>query len=159
MKIQAPPSKAFWIHWSTLPPILIFFSNFGAQRSPFFENFGPAPLQKCVGDFCCINFGGFCPDTVRNKHRIHKHKIHEHFLMALAGQSSQGRTPQPSQEQTGQNGDFALELSRKRPVCPRNGSRFVPEMGPFCARDGSCLSQTLSRPKCSCLLVFFLPEF
>ena len=21
---------------------------------------GPAPLQKCVGDFCCINFGGFC---------------------------------------------------------------------------------------------------
>ena len=23
-------------------------------------NFGTAPLQKCVGDFCCINFGGFC---------------------------------------------------------------------------------------------------
>ena len=22
--------------------------------------FGPAPLQKCVGDFCCIIFGGFC---------------------------------------------------------------------------------------------------
>ena len=22
-------------------------------------NIGPAPLQKCVGDFCCINFGGF----------------------------------------------------------------------------------------------------
>ena len=22
--------------------------------------FGPAPLQKIVGDFCCINFGGFC---------------------------------------------------------------------------------------------------
>ena len=21
---------------------------------------GPAPLQKCVGDFCCIDFGGFC---------------------------------------------------------------------------------------------------
>ena len=21
---------------------------------------GPDPLQKCVGDFCCINFGGFC---------------------------------------------------------------------------------------------------
>ena len=20
----------------------------------------PAPLQKCVGDFCCINFGGCC---------------------------------------------------------------------------------------------------
>ena len=25
-----------------------------------FETFGPAPLQKCVGDFCCIDFGGFC---------------------------------------------------------------------------------------------------
>ena len=23
---------------------------------------GLAPLQKCVGDFCCINFGGFCGD-------------------------------------------------------------------------------------------------
>ena len=23
---------------------------------------GPAPLQKCVGDFCCINFGRFCRD-------------------------------------------------------------------------------------------------
>ena len=22
--------------------------------------FGPAPLQKVVGDFCCISFGGFC---------------------------------------------------------------------------------------------------
>ena len=22
--------------------------------------FGPAPLQKCVRDFCCRNFGGFC---------------------------------------------------------------------------------------------------
>ena len=21
---------------------------------------GPAPLQKCAGDFCCVNFGGFC---------------------------------------------------------------------------------------------------
>ena len=23
-------------------------------------NVGPASLQKCVGDFCCVNFGGFC---------------------------------------------------------------------------------------------------
>ena len=23
-------------------------------------SFAPAPLQKCVGDFCSINFGGFC---------------------------------------------------------------------------------------------------
>ena len=27
----------------------------GSQRY-----FGLAPLQKCVGDFCCIIFGGFC---------------------------------------------------------------------------------------------------
>ena len=26
----------------------------------FGRNVGPAPLQKCVGNFCCINFGGFC---------------------------------------------------------------------------------------------------
>ena len=25
-----------------------------------FAIFGPDPLQKCVRDFCCINFGGFC---------------------------------------------------------------------------------------------------
>ena len=35
-------------------------SNFSFEiwrRIKFFE---AAPLQKCVGDFCCINFGGFC---------------------------------------------------------------------------------------------------
>ena len=26
----------------------------------FLQMLGLAPLQKCVGDFCCINFGGFC---------------------------------------------------------------------------------------------------
>ena len=26
----------------------------------FVRFLGPAPLQKCVGDFCCANFGGFC---------------------------------------------------------------------------------------------------
>ena len=25
-----------------------------------FSILGPAPLQKCVGDFCRVNFGGFC---------------------------------------------------------------------------------------------------
>ena len=29
-------------------------------RADLVRNVGPAPLQKCVGDFCCINFGGFC---------------------------------------------------------------------------------------------------
>ena len=26
----------------------------------YFPYLGPAPPQKCVGDFCCINYGGFC---------------------------------------------------------------------------------------------------
>ena len=30
----------------------------GAPRNHA-EIFGPVPLQKCVGDFCCIAFGGF----------------------------------------------------------------------------------------------------
>ena len=27
---------------------------------PESQNVGPAPLQQCVGDFCCEIFGGFC---------------------------------------------------------------------------------------------------
>ena len=32
------------------------------QNASFSETvlFGPAPLQKVVGDFCCISFGGLC---------------------------------------------------------------------------------------------------
>ena len=40
------------------------------------------------------------------------------------------------------------------PVCPRDGSRFVPGTVPVRPRDGSCLSRTLSRPKRLCLLLF-----
>ena len=75
----------------------------------------------------------------------------------------------PSQGQTGQtillwnsteNSRFVPGtgpgLSQGRvPVCPRDGSRFVPGTGPVCPRDGSCLSRTLSRPKCLCLLAFY----
>ena len=49
-----------------------------------------------------------------------------------------------------------MELNRERPVCPKDGSRFVPGKGPICPGQGSCLSRTLSRPKCLCLLFFFL---
>ena len=59
----------------------------------------------------------------------------------------------------GQNGDSTVELHRERPVCPRDGSHFVPGRGPICPGDGSCLSQTPSCRKCLCLLVFFFPEF
>ena len=34
------------------------FSDFMGYRAII----GPAPLQKCVGDFCCVNFGGFAGD-------------------------------------------------------------------------------------------------
>ena len=39
-----------------------------------------------------------------------------------------------------------------------DGSQFVSGRGPVCPRDGSCLSQGPSRPKCLCLMFFFLPE-
>ena len=35
----------------------------------------------------------------------------------------------PSQKRTGQSGDFTVKLNRKRSVCPRDGSRFVPGTG------------------------------
>ena len=39
--------------------------------------------------------------------------------------------PHPSQGQMGQNGDFTVELNKQRPVCPRDGSQFVPGGVPF----------------------------
>ena len=38
----------------------------------------------------------------------------------FAGQLSQGLT-HPSQGQTGQNGEFPMQLSRERPFCPVDG--------------------------------------
>ena len=48
-----------------------------------------------------------------------------------------------------------MEFNRKRPICPRDGSRFVPQTGSVCPRDGSCFSRTPSRPKCLWLVVSF----
>ena len=87
-----------------------------------------------------------------------KQKTHKHFSDGHCGTIVPGTNPHPSQGQTGQNGDFTVELNRERPVCPRDGSHFVPRRGPICPRDGSCLSRTPSLRKCLCLLVFFLPE-
>ena len=92
------------------------------------------------------------------KKRTNKQKTHKHFSDGPCGTIVPATHPHPSQGQTGQNGDFTVELNRKRPVCPRDGSQFVPGRGPVCPRDGLCLSQTPSRPKCLCLLVFFLPD-
>ena len=54
--------------------------------------------------------------------------------------------------------NFTVELNRERPVCPRDGSHFVPGRGPICPKDGSCLSRTPSRRKCLCLLIFSCPN-
>ena len=91
--------------------------------------------------------------------KTYKQKTHKHFSDGPCGTIVPGTNPHPSQGQTGQNGDFTVELNRKRPFCPRDRSQFVPGRGPVCPRAGSCLSRTLSLPKCLCLLVFFLPDF
>ena len=90
--------------------------------------------------------------------KTNKQKTHKHFSDGPCGTIVPGTNPHPSQGQTGQNGDFTVELNRERPVCPGDGSHFVPGRGPICPRDGSCLSRTPSCRKCLCLLVFFFPR-
>ena len=80
------------------------------------------------------------------------------FLTALVGQSSQGRTPTRPRDKRDKMAFLLWELNRERPVCPGDGSRFVPGRGPICPRDGSCLSRTPSCRKCLCLLVFSFPN-
>ena len=87
-----------------------------------------------------------------------KQKTHKHFSGGPCGTIVPGTNPHPSQGQTGQNGDFTVESIRERPVCPRDGSHFVPGRGPICPRDRSCLSRGPSRRECLCLLVFLLPD-
>ena len=56
-----------------------------------------------------------------------------HVLVLCRGGSYSivpGTNPHPFQGQTGQNGDLTVELNIKEPVCPRDGSRFVPGTGP-----------------------------
>ena len=84
-----------------------------------------------------------------------KQKTHKHFSDGPCGTIVLGTNAHPSQGQTGQNSDFTVEFNKERPVCPKDGSHFVPERGPICPRDGSCLSRRPSRWKCLCLLVFF----
>ena len=57
---------------------------------------------------------------------------HIHFSGGPCGTIVPRTNPYPSQGQTGQNGDFAVEFNRKRPVCPKDGPRH---------RDGSRLFQ------------------
>ena len=68
--------------------------------------------------------------------RTNKHKTHKHFSDQPCGTIVPGTNPHPFQGQTGRKGDFTEELDRKRPVCPRDGSQFVPGTGPICPSDG-----------------------
>ena len=93
------------------------------------------------------------------KKKTNKQKTHKHFSDRPCGTIVPGTNPHPSQGQTGQNGDFTVGLNRKRPVCPRDRSQFVPGRDPVCPRDGSCLSWTPSLPKCLFLLAFSCPNY
>ena len=93
------------------------------------------------------------------KRKTNKHKTHKHFSDGPCATIVLGMNSNLSQGQMGQNGNFTVELGRKRLVCLRDGSQFVPGTGPVCPRDSSCLSRTPSRPKCLCLLVLFLPDW
>ena len=85
---------------------------------------------------------GFGASIIWWQKKNNKQKTHKHFSDGPCGTIVPGTNPHPSQGQTGQNGDFTVELNRKRPVCPRDRSQFVPGRGPVFLgpRDGSCLS-------------------
>ena len=68
--------------------------------------------------------------NTRDEKKNNKQKTHKHFSDGPCGTIVPGTNPHPSQGQTGQNGDFTVELNRKRPVFPRNGSQFVPGRDP-----------------------------
>ena len=46
----------------TVKKTLILLTFTTLLKMHYAPNFWPAPLQKCVGDFCCIFFGGFAGD-------------------------------------------------------------------------------------------------
>ena len=65
-----------------------------------------------------------------------KRKTHKHFSDGPCGTIVPGTNPHPSQIQTGQNGNFTVEFNGERPVCPADGSRFVPGQVPVCSLSG-----------------------
>ena len=83
--------------------------------------------------------------------KTNKQKTHKHFSDGPCGTIVPGTNFHPCRGQTGQNGDFTVELNRERPVCPRDGSHFVPGGVPFVPWTVPVLSRTPSRRKCLCL--------
>ena len=117
----------------------------------------PLILQVCRQSRYTPEFALSHPISGQKKKQINTRHTNI-FLMALAGQSSQGQAPTYSRDKRDKMAIYCgiqqkkAGLSQGRvPVCPRDGSWDFPGTGPV-------LSRTPSRPKCLCLLVFFLPE-
>ena len=90
--------------------------------------------------------------------KTNKQKTHERFSDGPCGTIVPGTNPHPSQGQTGQNGDFTVEVNRKRPVFPRDGSQFVLGRGPVCPRDGVPFVPDTVPPKMFMFIGFFLAQ-
>ena len=90
--------------------------------------------------------------------KTNKQKTHKHFSDGPCGTIVPGTNPHPSQGQTGQNADFTVELNRERPVCPGDGSHFVPGRGPICPRDGFLFVPDTVLPKMFMFIGYFFPD-
>ena len=130
-----------------------------AWKNAFFLQEKPMSIKFLVlggGGVFVFFLGGGSADFISMGAQIflkknNKQKTHKHFSDGPWGTIVPGMNPHPSQGQTGQNGDFTVELNRERPVCPREGSHlsqgrflFVPDTVP---------------PKMFMFIGFFLPDW
>ena len=94
-----------------------------------------------------------CWTMLELQNRGRKQKTHKHFSDCPCGTIVQGRTFTPPRDKRDKRRFCCgiIKVNRKKSSFSQGWVR-----GPVCPRDGSCLSRTLSRPKCLCLLVFFL---
>ena len=96
----------------------------------------PSVLVRPYLTLSCNSHAGtitsdFCRSLFLTQKKEKKQKTHKRFSDGPCGTIVPGTNPHSSQGQTGQNSAFTVELNRKRPVCPRDGSQFVPVGVPF----------------------------
>ena len=153
-QLSTLPFSKLWPSQQLVASILV--QSIG-RKTLHTKTFGRTPLHlDCNNPVIHTHISGRDVRGLSAK-KTNKHKTHKHSSDGPCRTIVPGTNWDPSQGQTGQRDDFAVELNRKRPVCPTNCSRFVPGRHPVCPREGACLSRTLSRPKRLCLLVFLLP--